>query len=73
MSTTTDTSTIDNKGIRNFRTAADIENFYRFVQDNGLRREAHLVFSAIVTKLKQKEKKETRKKKARAKRKAKLQ
>ncbi|WP_372653962.1 hypothetical protein [Halobacteriovorax sp.] len=71
--TTTDTSTLENKGIRNFRTAADIENFYRFVQENGLRREAQLVFSALVTNLKLKEKKENRKKKAKAKRKQKLQ
>mgnify|MGYP000734177084 FL=1 len=73
MSTTTDTNALENKGLRNFRSAADIENFYRFVQDNGLRREAQLVLSAIVSKLKAKEKKETRKKKAKAKRKAKLQ
>ncbi|PIK16509.1 hypothetical protein [Halobacteriovorax sp. JY17] len=73
MSTTTDTIAFENKGIRNFRSAADIENFYRFVQDNGLRREAQLVLSALVGSLKQKEKKETRKKKAKAKRKAKLQ
>ncbi|ATH08808.1 hypothetical protein BIY24_12875 [Halobacteriovorax marinus] len=73
MSTTTDTSTIESKGIRNFRTAADIENFYRFIQDNGLRREASLVLSAIVGNLRQKEKKETRKKKAKARRKEKLQ
>ncbi len=33
---------------KNFRTSADIENFYRFVSENNLRREAKLVLQAIM-------------------------
>ena len=32
---------------RNFRTAIDIENFYRFVNDNDLRREAKIMLELI--------------------------
>ena len=32
---------------RNFRTAIDIENFYRFVNDNDLRREAKIMLEVI--------------------------
>lgn len=51
-----------NKTIRNFRTAPDIENFYRFVHENGLRAEAKKVLEVIVTerKLQMKKKKKTR-------------
>ncbi len=29
--------------IKTFRTNSDIENFYRFIHENGLRREAHML------------------------------
>jgi hypothetical protein len=32
---------------RNFRAAADIEAFYRFVNDNDLRKEAKIMFELI--------------------------
>ena len=32
---------------RNFRTAIDIENFYRFVNDNDLRKEAKIMLEII--------------------------
>lgn len=32
---------------RNFRSAVDIEAFYRFVNDNDLRREAKIMFELI--------------------------
>jgi hypothetical protein len=48
---------------RNFRTAIDIENFYRFVNDNDLRREAKLMLEMIQQKVLltvKKKKKETK-------------
>lgn len=36
---------------RNFRTAIDIENFYRFVNDNDLRKEAKIMFEIIQAKV----------------------
>jgi hypothetical protein len=36
---------------RNFRTAIDIENFYRFVNDNDLRREAKIMLEIIQSKV----------------------
>lgn len=38
-------------GVRNFRTIPDIENFYRFVYENDLRRETKLALSVIIRKL----------------------
>jgi geranylgeranyl pyrophosphate synthase len=48
---------------RNFRTAIDIENFYRFVNDNDLRKEAKIMLELIQQKVLQtvkKKKKETK-------------
>lgn len=48
---------------RNFRTAIDIENFYRFVNDNDLRREAKIMLEIIQSKVMvavKKKKKETK-------------
>ncbi|MBY0414514.1 MAG: hypothetical protein K2Q18_10125 [Bdellovibrionales bacterium] len=48
---------------RNFRTAIDIENFYRFVNDNDLRREAKIMLELIQQKVLitvKKKKKETK-------------
>ena len=50
IETTTETSTIVievPKTPRNFRSAVDIESFYRFVNDNDLRREAKIMFELI--------------------------
>ena len=33
--------------VRNFKAAADVENFYRFVHENGLRDEATKILKAI--------------------------
>ena len=41
------------QAVRNFRTGADIDNFYRFVYDSKLRREARLVFETIFARVKQ--------------------
>ncbi len=49
-----------------FRSSADIENFYRFVADNGLRREAKLVLEKISSLLTKNNKKK-RKRRGRAK------
>ena len=51
---------------RNFRTAIDIENFYRFVNENDLRREAKIMLEIIQTRVMQavkKKKKESKSKK----------
>jgi hypothetical protein len=48
---------------RNFRTAIDIENFYRFVNDNDLRKEAKIMLEMIHSKVLaqiKKKKKETK-------------
>lgn len=34
---------------KSFKSSADVENFYRFVYENNLRREAKMVLSAIVS------------------------
>lgn len=50
---------------RNFRSAVDIENFYRFVNDNDLRKEARIMFELIHQKVmgtvKKKRKEKTKK------------
>jgi hypothetical protein len=53
-----DTMTIETEQIvenpktpRNFRTAIDIENFYRFVNDNDLRKEAKIMLELISLKV----------------------
>ena len=48
---------------RNFRTAIDIKNFYRFVNDNDIRREAKIMLELIQQKVMitvKKKKKETK-------------
>lgn len=37
--------------LKNFRSNADIENFYRFIHDNGLRREASIMMGYAMDKL----------------------
>jgi len=37
--------------LKNFRSNADIENFYRFIHDNGLRREASTMMEYAMDKL----------------------
>ena len=48
------------KGGRNFKTSQDVEAFYRFVHENGLRREARMVLSGVQKKLKELNKKSKR-------------
>jgi hypothetical protein len=51
---TTDTTSIvieAPKTPRNFRSAVDIEAFYRFVNDNDLRKEAKIMFELIQQKV----------------------
>ncbi len=45
----------------NFRSAADIENFYRFIHENDLRREAAQIFDTIITRLDLKKRRRRRK------------
>ena len=36
--------------LKNFRSNGDIENFYRYIHDNGLRREAHILIDYVLSK-----------------------
>ena len=47
--------------LRNFRKSAEVENCYRFVSENDLRREALMILEVITSKLTQKKKKKSRK------------
>lgn len=56
--TTTTEATTENaaaevgvRTLRNFRSSADVENFYRFVNENSLRREAKMILEAIYARL----------------------
>lgn len=37
--------------VKNFRTNGDIENFYRYIHDNGLRREAFMLMEYAISKV----------------------
>ncbi len=37
--------------IKNFRSNGDIENFYRYIHDNGLRREAYMMLEYALSKV----------------------
>ncbi len=37
--------------IKNFRSNGDIENFYRYIHDNGLRREALMLMEYAISKV----------------------
>lgn len=50
--------------IRNFRSSADIENFYRFINEHSLRREAKQILETISTAQKADVKKQSRKRKS---------
>tara|TARA_B100000287_G_C20533592_1_gene741877 strand:+ start:336 stop:551 length:216 start_codon:yes stop_codon:yes gene_type:complete len=47
--------------LRNFRKSPEVENFYRFISENDLRREALMILEVITSKLSQKKKKKSRK------------
>lgn len=57
MSKTTTTNTDDKTAapevmtIKNFRSNGDIENFYRYIHDNGLRREAFMMMEYALSKV----------------------
>ncbi len=51
------------KSIKTFRKSKELEDFYRFINENGLRREAHHALDFIHSKL-QKPKKKSRGRKA---------
>jgi hypothetical protein len=37
--------------LKNFRTNGDIENFYRYIHENGLRREAFMLMEYAISKV----------------------
>ncbi len=48
---------------KSFRNTAEIENFYRFIHENDLRKEAKMIFEQLHAHIKmQKKKKKTRRK-----------
>ena len=51
------------KVLKSFRSLSDVENFYRFINENSLRREAKMIFELIVSKVKKPKKKTRRKRK----------
>lgn len=59
MSKNTTTQNIEEKAapqpeamtIKNFRSNGDIENFYRYIHDNGLRREAFMLMEYAISKV----------------------
>jgi len=53
--------------LKNFKLSPDIQNLYRFVYENNLRREARLMMSELVDKMKSTAKKKRARKKAKAK------
>jgi hypothetical protein len=67
MTTETETAVESPKTPRNFRTAIDIENFYRFVNDNDLRKEAKIMLELIHQKVMGQVKKRRKDSKAQAK------
>lgn len=62
-----DTSTDGVKSLKTFRKSKDLEDLYRFINENGLRREAHHAFEFIYSRL------NTTKKKTRGRKSKKLQ
>jgi hypothetical protein len=44
---TTETADTGSMNIRTFRNSADVENFYRFVNESGLRREAAIILDKV--------------------------
>lgn len=49
--TTDEKTTTENMTIKNFRSNGDIENFYRYIHDNGLRREALMLMEYALSKV----------------------
>lgn len=50
------------KAVKNFRSNVDIENFYRFIHENGLRNEAIVMLEFVNAKLGRPKKRGRRKK-----------
>ena len=55
------------KNLRAVKSNADVENLFRFISENNLRKEAHMIFSQVVNHLNPPKKKRKRKAKAKAK------
>ncbi len=62
MSIETIETEINAKGPRSIKSNPDVENFYRFIQENNLRKEAHSMLREIVHFLKPPKKKRGRRK-----------
>jgi hypothetical protein len=43
-----ETPVVEARTVKNFRHNPDIENFYRFIHENGLRREAKMIFDSVL-------------------------
>jgi hypothetical protein len=53
---------VGKNSLRAFRSSQDLEHFYRFVHENGLRRETKVALDFLFSKLKQANKRTRRKK-----------
>jgi hypothetical protein len=59
------------KNLRAIKSNSDVENLFRFISENNLRKETHMIFTQIVNHLNPPKKKRKRKTKVKAKAKAK--
>lgn len=62
MATQTVNQENTNKSSRGVKNNPEVENFYRFVQENDLRREANMIFTEIVKFMKPQKKRRRKKK-----------
>lgn len=51
VETTTPAAAPEVMTIKNFRSNSDIENFYRYIHENGLRREAFMLMEYALSKV----------------------
>ena len=58
---TTNTVSSAVKKLKGFKASSDIENFYRFVYENNLRREAGVLLKSIVSEVLSKSKRKSKK------------
>lgn len=49
--TTTEKAAPEVMTLKNFRSNGDIENFYRYIHENGLRREAYMLMDYALSKV----------------------
>jgi pantoate kinase len=63
MSTTQVENNAGQRTIKNFKSSPDVENFFRFVHENDLRKEARMILEAVCKALEPKKKRRKRRSK----------